>query len=133
MRSSNNYQFNKMIIKDKAVKEPEHQLVHKVGEWVNMILRHRKTTAAREQNLLIYGAEKGTGKSNVIKPISEIFGKWRDLCVFTQSNCPQGFTPYEANGTYKCCVFNDISAHSSSDSALTITVYCGVAILGSIL
>ena len=119
VRSSNNYQFSKMILKDKAVAEPDFNLLHNVGEWVNMILRHRKVTAAREQNLLIYGAEKGTGKSNIIKPITEIFGKWRDLCVFTHSNCAQGFTPYESNGTYKCAIFNDISAHSSSDSMMT--------------
>ena len=119
MRSANNYQFNKMILKDKSVTEPEYDLVRHLGQWVDMILRHRKTTAAREQNLLIYGTEKGTGKSNITRPMTEIFGKWKDLCVFTHSNCSQGFTPYESNGTYKCSVFNDLSAHSSSDSALT--------------
>ena len=108
-----------MILKDKSVQEPEFELVRTIGEWVNMILRHRKTTQPREQNLLVYGVEKGTGKSNIIKPMAEIFGRWKDLCVFVHSNCPQGFTPYEGNGTYKCAVFNDLSSHSSTDSMLS--------------
>jgi len=75
---------------------------------MHLILRYKHLLSNREQNLLLYGKNKGSGKTQLLEKLVHILQKkYSEILIFRCGNFAQSFTSYVTHGCYVVNIISD--------------------------
>ena len=114
----------KRILKHKTIKEPNEELVYKLGHHLERLLMDMNM-APRDQNVHITGKKGGTAKTAILDVLVGIFRRAGHGNIINKfANNRFGATGMCENGLYKAQVINDLSVYTLTGAILKSIMEC---------